>query len=386
MSTENPVVKAIADALSHVNDPEIKRPITDLNMIDEITVDEQGRAFVRILLTVAGCPLKTELREQATEAVRSVDGVTSVSVELGTMTDEQRDALKVQLRGDVPERVIPFAQPGNTTKVIAVSSGKGGVGKSSVTVNLALALAQLGREVGLLDADIYGHSVPDMLGLGDAHPTPLDDMLLPVPGLGIKSISIGMMKPNKSDVIAWRGPILDRALTQLLADVHWGDLDYLLIDLPPGTGDIAMSLGQKLPNAEVLVVTTPQQAASEVAERAGTMAGIMQQRVLGVVENMSWLEVTAPKSRETFRVELFGTGGGQKAADALSERLGTTIPLLGQIPLDVELRSGGDDGDPIVIAHPDSPAAKAITELARSIDARPRGLTGINLRVQPISH
>lgn len=386
MSTENPVVKAIADALSHVNDPEIKRPITDLNMIDEITVDEQGRAFVRILLTVAGCPLKTELREQATEAVRSVDGVTSVSVELGTMTDEQRDALKVQLRGDVPERVIPFAQPGNTTKVIAVSSGKGGVGKSSVTVNLALALAQLGREVGLLDADIYGHSVPDMLGLGDAHPTPLDDMLLPVPGLGIKSISIGMMKPNKSAVIAWRGPILDRALTQLLADVHWGDLDYLLIDLPPGTGDIAMSLGQKLPNAEVLVVTTPQQAASEVAERAGTMAGIMQQRVLGVVENMSWLEVTAPKSRETFRVELFGTGGGQKAADALSERLGTTIPLLGQIPLDVELRSGGDDGDPIVITHPDSPAAEAITELAKTIDARPRGLVGINLGVQPVSH
>jgi ATP-binding protein involved in chromosome partitioning len=211
-------------------------------------------------------------------------------------------------------------------------------------------------------------------------------MLLPVPGLGIKSISIGMMKPNKSDVIAWRGPILDRALTQLLADVHWGDLDYLLIDLPPGTGDIAMSLGQKLPNAEVLVVTTPQQAASEVAERAGTMAGIMQQRVLGVVENMSWLEVTAPKSRETFRVELFGTGGGQKAADALSERLGTTIPLLGQIPLDVELRSGGDDGDPIVITHPDSPAAEAITELAKTIDARPRGLVGINLGVQPVSH
>ena len=198
MSTDNPLVEAVAEALTHVNDPEIKRPITDLNMVDEITVDDQGRAFVRVLLTVSGCPLKTELREQVTEAVRGVDGVTSVSVEHGTMTDEQRDALKVQLRGGVPERVIPFAQPGNTTKVIAVSSGKGGVGKSSVTVNLALALAQLGREVGLLDADIYGHSVPDMLGLGDAHPTPLDDMLLPVPGLGIKSISIGMMKPNTS--------------------------------------------------------------------------------------------------------------------------------------------------------------------------------------------
>lgn len=258
MSTENPLVPLIREALASVVDPEIRRPITDLNMVDEITVDESGRAFVRVLLTVSGCPLKTELRESVTEAVQGIQGVSGVHVELGTMSDEQRDALKVQLRNGVPERVIPFAEPGNMTKIIAVASGKGGVGKSSVTVNLALALAARGRNVGLLDADIYGHSIPDMLGVGEARPTPLDDLLLPVPALGIKTISVGMLKPNRSDVIAWRGPILDRALTQLLADVHWGDLDYLLIDLPPGTGDIAMSLGQKLPNADVLVVTTPQ--------------------------------------------------------------------------------------------------------------------------------
>lgn len=386
MSTENPLVPRIREALSHVDDPEIRRPITDLGMVDHIEVDDSGRASVRVLLTVAGCPLKTTLREQVTEATLSVDGVTGVHVELGTMTDEQRDALKVKLRGGVAERVIPFAEPGSTTKVIAVASGKGGVGKSSVTVNLALALAQRGRNVGLLDADIYGHSIPDMLGLGEARPTPLDDMLLPVPALGIRAISIGMMKPNRSDVIAWRGPILDRALTQLLADVHWGDLDYLLLDLPPGTGDVAMSLGQKLPNADVLVVTTPQQAASEVAERAGTMAGIMQQQVMGVVENMSWLETTCPHCGQSHRVELFGSGGGEAAARALSARLGTDVPLLGQIPLDVDLRAGGDEGDPIVLAHPDSPAAKALTELAGTIDSTPRGLAGMHLGVTPVAH
>jgi ATP-binding protein involved in chromosome partitioning len=320
-----------------------------------------------------------------TEAVQSVDGVSGVHVELGTMTDEQRDALKVQLRNGVPERVIPFAEPGSMTKVIAVASGKGGVGKSSVTVNLALALAARGRSVGLLDADIYGHSIPDMLGVGDARPTPIDDLLLPVPTLGIKTISVGMLKPNRSDVIAWRGPILDRALTQLLADVHWGDLDYLLIDLPPGTGDIAMSLGQKLPNADVLVVTTPQPAASEVAERAGTMAGIMQQQVIGVVENMSWLEVSSPDGKSQ-RIQLFGEGGGRAAANALSKRLGTEVPLLGQIPIDVDLRAGGDDGDPIVVSHPESPAAQVLIELAEQLDSRPRGLAGMHLGVTPVAN
>ncbi|WP_130864963.1 Mrp/NBP35 family ATP-binding protein [Acidipropionibacterium timonense] len=386
MSSENPLVPAIREALSHVDDPEIRRPITDLGMVDEITVDETGRASVRILLTVAGCPLKTTLRENVTKAVEAVEGVRGVHVELGTMTDEQRAAVRTALRGGVPERVIPFAEPGSTTKVIAVASGKGGVGKSSLTVNLALALSELGRSVGLLDADIYGHSIPDMLGVGDARPTPLDDILLPVPTLGIKTISVGMMKPNRDDVIAWRGPILDRALTQLLADVHWGDLDYLLLDLPPGTGDIAMSLGQKIPNAEVLVITTPQAAASEVAERAGTMAAIMHQKVIGVVENMSWLAFTAPDTGKEYRIDLFGSGGGQGAADALSKRLGTQVPLLAQIPMDVELRRGGDEGDPIVLAHPESPAAKAIAELASTIDSRPRGLAGMHLGVSPTSH
>lgn len=386
MSTENPLVPLIREALASVVDPEIRRPITDLNMVDEITVDESGRAFVRVLLTVSGCPLKTELRESVTEAVQGIEGVSGVHVELGTMSDEQRDALKVQLRNGVPERVIPFAEPGNMTKIIAVASGKGGVGKSSVTVNLALALAARGRNVGLLDADIYGHSIPDMLGVGEARPTPLDDLLLPVPALGIKTISVGMLKPNRSDVIAWRGPILDRALTQLLADVHWGDLDYLLIDLPPGTGDIAMSLGQKLPNADVLVVTTPQPAASEVAERAGTMAGIMQQQVIGVVENMSWLETVCPHCGKSHRVTLFGEGGGRAASNALSKRLGTEVPLLGQIPLDQQVRVGGDDGDPIVLSHPESPAAQALTELAEGLDSRPRGLAGMHLGVTPVAN
>ncbi|MDN6623948.1 MAG: Mrp/NBP35 family ATP-binding protein [Acidipropionibacterium jensenii] len=386
MSTDNPLVPLIREALASVVDPEIRRPITDLNMVDEITVDESGRAFVRVLLTVSGCPLKTELRESVTEAVQGIEGVSGVHVELGTMSDEQRDALKVQLRNGVPERVIPFAEPGNMTKIIAVASGKGGVGKSSVTVNLALALAARGRNVGLLDADIYGQYIPDMRGVGEARPTPLDDLLLPVPALGIKTISVGMLKPNRSDVIAWRGPILDRALTQLLADVHWGDLDYLLIDLPPGTGDIAMSLGQKLPNADVLVVTTPQPAASEVAERAGTMAGIMQQQVIGVVENMSWLETVCPHCGKSHRVTLFGEGGGRAAANALSKRLGTEVPLLGQIPLDQQVRVGGDDGDPIVLSHPESPAAQALTELAEGLDSRPRGLAGMHLGVTPVAN
>ncbi|AFV89000.1 iron-sulfur cluster carrier protein ApbC [Acidipropionibacterium acidipropionici] len=379
MSTENPLVPLVREALSHVDDPEIRRPITDLGMVDEIDVDDSNRVSVKVLLTVAGCPLKTTLRQNVTDAIQAIDGVSGVHVELGVMSDEQRDAVKTQLRGGVPERVIPFAQPGSTTKVIAVASGKGGVGKSSVTVNLALALAARGRNVGLLDADIYGHSVPDMLGVGDARPTPLDDLLLPVPVLDIKTISVGMLKPNRSDVIAWRGPILDRALTQLLADVHWGDLDYLLIDLPPGTGDIAMSLGQKIPNSEVLVVTTPQQAASEVAVRAGTMAGIMQQQVIGVIENMSWLETPCPHCGKTHRVELYGSGGGEAAAEALTKQLGTEVPLLGQIPIDIDLRSGGDEGDPIVVAHPESAAAQALTGLAETLDSRPRGLVGMNL-------
>jgi len=269
--------------------------------------------------------------------------------------------------------------------VIAVASGKGGVGKSSVTVNLAVALAKAGRSVAILDADIYGHSIPDLLGLGDARPTVVDDMILPVPAAeGLKVISVGMLKPSRDQVVAWRGPILDRALTQLLADVFWGDLDFLLLDLPPGTGDVAMSLGQKIPNSEVLVVTTPQLAASEVAERAGTMAHLLKQRVLGVVENMSWLEFVAPDTGKEYRIELFGSGGGALVAEALSERLGYEVPLLSQVPFDEELLAGGDRGDPIVLAAPDHPASQALLQLGQDLAARGRDLLGRILPVSPV--
>ncbi|MEO7587884.1 MAG: P-loop NTPase [Arachnia sp.] len=379
MTSENPLLPLIRAALHGVEDPEIRRPITDLGMVDDIRVDE-GRVFVRVLLTVSGCPMRSEITTRVTQAVEAVEGVTGVEVELGVMDDEQRGAMKKMLRGGQAERVIPFAQPGNLTRVIAVASGKGGVGKSSVTVNLALALARQGLSVGILDADIYGHSIPDLLGLGEARPTVVEDMIMPVPALdGLKVISVGMLKPSRDQVVAWRGPILDRALTQLLADVYWGDLDYLLLDLPPGTGDVAMSLGQKIPSSEVLVVTTPQQAASEVSERAGTMAHIMEQRVIGVVENMSWLEMVCPHCHETHRMELFGAGGGDQVAEGLTNRFGYEVPMLTQVPFDEALLAGGDRGEPIVASAPDHPAAQALVELGRIIASRKRSLVGTRL-------
>ena len=271
-----PQIRAV---LATVNDPEIKRPITELGMVDHVTVEGQ-RVGVRILLTVSGCPMKETLTREVTAAVLGLDASLDVSVDLGVMTDEQRKGLQDVLRGGRTEREIPFAKPGSLTKVYAIASGKGGVGKSSVTVNLALAMAARGLKVGIVDADIYGHSVPDMLGIGDARPTQVEDMIMPVPVKGMKVMSVGMLKPRKDQVVAWRGPMLDRALVQMLSDVYWGDLDTLLVDLPPGTGDVAISLGQHLPNAEVVVVTTPQPAAASVAERAGTMASMMHQRVV----------------------------------------------------------------------------------------------------------
>jgi ATP-binding protein involved in chromosome partitioning len=267
--------------------------------------------------------------------------------------------------------------------VIAVASGKGGVGKSSVTVNLAKALAAHGRNVGVLDADIYGHSVPAMLGVADSRPTAVEDMIMPVPADGLRVISIGMLKPRRDQVVAWRGPILDRALTQMLADVYWGDLDFLLIDLPPGTGDVAISLGQKLPNAEVLVVTTPQAAAAEVAERAGTMASMMNQRVIGIVENMSHLVTTCPHCGEVHTHHVFGTGGGADVARTLSTRLGYPVALLAQIPLDPQLRASGDAGVPLVETGPDEPAARALNALADTFIKRGRGLLGKQLGLMP---
>jgi len=284
------VTESVWAALATVNDPEIKRPITDLGMVESVDVDAEGTVHVKVLLTVAGCPLKDTINRDVSAAVGAVEGVSGVDLQLGVMTAEQRAGLKERLGSGATQREIPFAQPGSLTKVFAVASGKGGVGKSSVTVNLALAMAQQGLKVGVVDADIYGHSVPAMLGVADSRPTQVDDLIMPVPtASGVSVISIGMLKPRRDQVVAWRGPMLDRALVQMLADVYWGDLDVLLLDLPPGTGDMAISLGQHLPGAEVVVVTTPQEAAAEVAERAGTMASMMHQRVVGVVENMSYL-------------------------------------------------------------------------------------------------
>ncbi|HET9647465.1 MAG TPA: Mrp/NBP35 family ATP-binding protein [Microlunatus sp.] len=383
-STTSSVEADVRRALSTVKDPEIRRPITDLGMVDSVTLAADGLATVRVLLTVAGCPLKDTLRRDVTAAVGAVAGVSAVAVELGVMSDEQRSQLRNDLSGGQAEREIPFAKPGSLTTVIAVASGKGGVGKSSVTVNLAAALAAQGRSVGVLDADIYGHSIPTMLGVADARPTSIEDMILPVPVAGLKVISIGMLKPRRDQVVAWRGPILDRALTQLLADVFWGDLDFLLLDLPPGTGDVAISLGQKLPSAEVIVVTTPQQAAAEVAERAGTMASMMNQRVIGVIENMAYLETTCPHCGESHRVDVFGTGGGTAVAGTLSARLGYQVPLLAEVPLDPAVRVGGDNGVPLVSSAPDHPAAIALAGVARDLAHRGRGLLGRQLGLDPI--
>ncbi|GAB3865727.1 Mrp/NBP35 family ATP-binding protein [Nocardioides maradonensis] len=379
-------VEQVMSALAGVNDPEIKRPITELGMVEGVEIDG-GSVTVKALLTVAGCPLKDTINRDVRAAVQAIAGVTAVEVELGVMTAEQRGELHANLRGGQAEREIPFSQPGNLTKVFAIASGKGGVGKSSLTVNLAIALAKAGRRVGIVDADIYGHSIPAMLGVADSRPTQVDDLIMPVPTpSGVSVISIGMLKPRRDQVVAWRGPMLDRALVQMLADVYWGDLDVLLLDLPPGTGDIAISLGQHLPGAEVVVVTTPQEAAAEVAERAGTMASMMNQRVVGVVENMSYLPCPhCTAEGKEHRLEIFGTGGGERVAETLSQRFGYDVPLLGQVPLDTSLREGGDAGKPIVEADPTAPGAVAVSAIADRLDGRTRGLAGMQLGLTPTS-
>jgi len=372
MSAPAPTVEdAIQAALATVDDPEIRRPITDLGMVQGFTVT--GAAVrVELLLTVAGCPLRDKLTSDITAAVTKIPGITSVSIDFGVMSEEQRKSLQVTLRGGdgaAAEPVIPFAQPGSRTRVYAVASGKGGVGKSSVTVNLAAALAKRGLSVGVVDADIYGHSVPRMLGV-EGKPTRVEDMIMPPQAHGVKVISIGMFTAGNAAVV-WRGPMLHRALQQFLADVYWGDLDVLLLDLPPGTGDVAISLAQLLPNAEILVVTTPQTAAAEVAERAGAIAMQTHQRLVGVVENMSWLELP-----DGSRMEVFGAGGGQKVADSLTTTMGASVPLLGQIPLDTRVREAGDAGDPIVLTTPDAPAAKALDAVADKLALRRDSLVG----------
>lgn len=371
-----PSVEDVRTALKDVYDPEIKKPITDLGMVKDVVVGEDGVVAVGIYLTVAGCPLKATLTEDTTKAVKKLPGVADVRVELDVMSDEQRTELRKSLRGDSAEPVIPFAQPGSMTRVYCVASGKGGVGKSSVTVNLAVAMAERGLSVGVVDADIYGHSIPRMLGAREK-PTKVETMIMPPQSHGVKVISIGMFTPGNAPVV-WRGPMLHRALQQFLADVFWGDLDILLLDLPPGTGDIAISVAQLIPNAEILVVTTPQQAAAEVAERAGAIAMQTRQRVAGVIENMSWLETPSGE-----RMEIFGSGGGQAVADSLSKSVGSQVPLLGQVPLDPRLREQGDEGTPIVLAEPDAPASLVLKEAAKKLTVRARGLAGMMLNVSP---
>ncbi len=373
-----PTEDLILAALSGVNDPEIRKPITELGMVKSIEISASGQVTVGIFLTVSGCPMKDTITKEVTAAAGAVSGVTGVVVDLDVMSDEQRKGLRDQLRGGQSQRDVPFAQPGSLTRVYAVASGKGGVGKSSVTVNLAAAMAADGLRVGVVDADVYGFSVPRMLGVTN-RPTQVEDMILPPLAHDIKVISIGMFVPGNQPVV-WRGPMLHRALQQFLADVFWGDLDVLLLDLPPGTGDIAISVAQLIPNAEILVVTTPQLAAAEVAERAGSIALQTQQHIVGVVENMSWLE-----QPDGSRLELFGAGGGAAVAQALSEAVGAPVPLLGQIPLDVTLREGGDSGTPAVLANPDSAASQVLAEVARGLGRRARGLAGRPLGLTPVS-
>jgi ATP-binding protein involved in chromosome partitioning len=371
-----PSVGAVRTALDGVHDPEINRPITELGMVKDVTVTPDGRVEVAVWLTVAGCPMRETITSRVTNAVRAVPGVQDVRVELDVMSDAQRTALRRQLRGTVEEPRIPFAEPASLTRVYCVASGKGGVGKSSVTVNLAAAMADRGLSVGVVDADIYGHSVPGMLGT-TARPTQVEKMIMPPAAHGVKVISIGMFTKDNTPVV-WRGPMLHRALQQFLADVFWGDLDILLLDLPPGTGDIAISVAQLIPNAELLVVTTPQRAAADVAQRAGSIALQTRQRLIGVVENMSWLEM--PDGSRNY---LFGSGGGQAVAEALTRSLGSEVPLLGQVPLDPRLRETGDAGTPLVLVDHSSPASIVLRGIADRLATRSRGLAGKLLSVSP---
>ena len=371
-----PSQDALFAALSKVIDPEIRKPVTELGMVESVSVDDSGLAAVTILLTISGCPLKETLTRDTTAALLAVEGVTNVDVTLGVMSVEQRTELRTNLRGGSTEPEIPFAKPSSLTRVYCVASGKGGVGKSSVTVNLAVAMAQEGLRVGVVDADVYGFSVPRMLGT-DQRPTQVDDMILPPLAHDVKVISIGMFVPGNQPVV-WRGPMLHRALQQFLGDVFWGDLDVLLLDLPPGTGDIAISVAQLIPNAEILIVTTPQKAAAEVAERAGSIALQTHQRIAGVIENMSWLELP-----DGTRHEIFGAGGGQTVADSLARTVGAPVPLLGQIPLDTLLREGSDVGLPVVLSDPNSPSAVVLRGIARGLSTRARGLAGRSLGLTP---
>ena len=366
-------IAAIQAALAKVNDPELRRPLTDLGMVESVLFAD-GVATLGIKLTISGCPMRDRLSSDITAAVSAIAGVAQVVISFGVMSDEEREAVKKLLRGG-REKFNPFAQEDSLTRVIAVASGKGGVGKSSVTANLAVAAAARGLNVGILDADVYGHSIPRLLGILDKRPTALDQTFIPVENYGVKVVSMEMFKPNREDPIAYRGPLLHRVLEQLMSDAYWGSLDLLLLDLPPGTGDIAISLGQLIPRSEILVVTTPQIAAAEVAERAGRIAFQMKQRIIGVVENMS----ASPCPHCGEPIALFGRGGGAETAKRLSALVGTEVPLLAELPFDIQLRDGGDSGLPAYLGSGEGVIKKTFDELLNSLMATRPSLVGVPL-------
>jgi ATP-binding protein involved in chromosome partitioning len=371
MSTET--VDLIHAALARVNDPELHRPLPDLGMVESVEVNG-STAHIKIKLTIEGCPMKDRLEADIQRELLGVANISDLALTFGVMTEDERNNVKKMLRGG-RDKFNPFAEPNSLTRVIGIASGKGGVGKSSLTVNLAVAAAAKGLSVGILDADVYGHSVPRLMGILDQRPTSIDQFFIPIEKYGVKVVSMEMFKPNREDPIAYRGPLLHRVLEQLMTDAYWGALDLLLLDLPPGTGDIAISLGQLVPQSEIIVVTTPQIAAAEVAERAGRIAHQMKQSVLGVVENMS--ESPCPHCGEM--IALFGSGGGEETSRRLSALAGKQVPLLAKIPFDIRLRDGGDEGIPAVLSEDSTPTTKAIGELLENISVRPRSLAGVPL-------
>ena len=378
-----PSIEQLTDALRPVQDPELNRSIVDLGMVRDLAINSSGSVSLTVVLTIAGCPLRSEIQTRVTSALRGLDGVGEVAINFGVMNDAERAKVRELVHGNpaatagsnpsqghAEGRKIPFAQPGSKTRPILISSGKGGVGKSSVTTNLAVALANAGYKVGVVDADIYGYSIPRMLGT-DRDPVVIDNMLLPPEAWGVRCISIGYFVPDGQAVV-WRGPMLHKALEQFLTDVFWDEPDFLLIDMPPGTGDIALSLSQYLPRAEVLVVTTPQTAAQKVARLSAAMAAKVNLPVRGIIENMSWFV-----GEDKQRYELFGSGGGQLLADELG------VPLLAQIPLVEDLREGGDTGRPIAAVQPDSEVGTIFAQLARRIaeDMKPKKVFSAALKV-----
>ena len=366
-------VELINTALGTVIDPELHKPLPELGMVESVDFTD-GIAKIGILLTIVGCPMKDRLHSDITKSLANISEVKTVEVNFGVMNEEQRNNVKKLIRGG-REKFIPFAQPDSLTRVLGIASGKGGVGKSSVTVNLAVAAAARGLKVGILDADVYGHSIPRLMGILDKRPTAIDQTFIPVENYGVKVVSMEMFKPERSDPVAYRGPLLHRVLEQLLSDAYWGDLDLLLLDLPPGTGDIAISLGQLIPTSEIIVVTTPQVAAAEIAERAGRIAHQIKQPVIGVIENMS--ESINPESGE--KISIFGSGGGEETAKRLSKLIGVDVPLLAKIPFDPILREGGDEGNPIALT--DERFTKIFDEILDQIIIRPKSLIGVRLNI-----